>query len=172
MEIERKFLLNSLPDLKDAYCYRIEQAYVETDPVIRVRKRADINGDGSTGEAGYVLTLKSGGMMAHEEYEIALKKESYDRLCAKACGNVITKDRYVLSLSDGLKLELDIFHGAFEGLILAEIEFPSEEKARAFNPPSYVSEDVTFDGRFHNNRMSQMSSGEIKELIDSLPRLS
>ncbi len=171
MEIERKFLLSSLPELTQARCYRIEQAYVETDPVIRVRLRADISADGVFGKERYILTVKTGGLMAHEEFETDISKEAYERLCAKACGNVITKDRYVLPLEDDLKLELDIFHGAFEGLILGEVEFPSEEKARAYDPPSYIKEDVTMDGRFHNNRMSMMSSEEIEALLSSVHQL-
>ena len=172
MEIERKFLLSSLPDLSDAYSYRIEQAYVETDPVIRVRQRADIKEDGSLDQARYILTVKSGGLLAHEEFEIDLSKEAYERLLAKSCGNVITKDRHVLKLEEGLKLELDIFHGAFEGLVLAEVEFPDEKTAHDYTPPAYVREDVTMDGRFHNNKMSMMSSEEIAELLASLNRFS
>ncbi len=171
MEIERKFLLSSLPELEQAYCYRIEQAYVETDPVIRVRLRADISADGALGKERYILTVKTGGLMAHEEFETDISKEAYERLCAKACGNVITKDRYILPLEDDLKLELDIFHGAFEGLVLGEVEFPSEEKARDYTPPSYIKEDVTMDGRFHNNRMSMMSSEEIEALLSSVHQL-
>ena len=168
MEIERKFLLSSLPDLNKAYRYRIEQAYIETEPVIRVRQRADIMEDGSLDKARYILTVKTGGLMAHEEFETDISKEAYDRLLAKSCGNVITKDRHVLKLGDGLKLELDIFHGAFEGIVLAEIEFPDEKTAHDYTPPAYVREDVTMDGRFHNNRMSRMNSEEIADLIASL----
>ena len=168
MEIERKFLLNSLPELDGAYRYRIEQAYIETEPVIRVRQRADIKEDGSLDESRYILTVKTSGLMAHEEFETDISKEAYDRLLKKACGNVITKDRYVAGLGEGLKLELDIFHGAFEGLIMAEVEFPDEKTAHAFTPPAYVKEDVTMDGRFHNNRMSMMSDEEITALLNSL----
>ena len=131
----------------------------------------DISADGALGKERYILTVKTGGLMAHEEFETDISKEAYERLCAKACGNVITKDRYVLPLEDDLKLELDIFHGAFEGLILGEVEFPSEEKARDYTPPSYIKEDVTMDGRFHNNRMSMMSSEEIEALLSSVHQL-
>ena len=106
--------------------------------------------------------------MAHEEFETDISKEAYDRLLKKACGNVITKDRYVSGLGEGLKLELDIFHGAFEGLVMAEVEFPDEKTAQDYLPPAYVKEDVTMDGRFHNNRMSMMSDEEISALLNSL----
>ena len=42
MEIERKFTLKSLPDNLDSYpSLHIEQAYLSTNPVVRVRKEND-----------------------------------------------------------------------------------------------------------------------------------
>ena len=39
MEIERKYLIDTLPeDYQDYPCRHIEQAYLNTDPVIRIRK--------------------------------------------------------------------------------------------------------------------------------------
>ena len=52
-------------------------------------------------------------------------------------------------------IELDIFHGKFEGLILAEVEFPSLEEAKNFTPPEYFGEDVTFSTEYHNSTLSQ-----------------
>ena len=42
MEIERKFTVRSLPDDLDAYDHHmIEQAYLTTEPAIRVRREDD-----------------------------------------------------------------------------------------------------------------------------------
>lgn len=39
MEIERKFLVKKLPDNLEQYEYRqIEQAYLNTNPVVRIRR--------------------------------------------------------------------------------------------------------------------------------------
>lgn len=46
--------------------------------------------------------------------------------------------------NDHLTIELDVFEGHYDGLILAEVEFASEEEAKAFNPPAWFGEDVTF----------------------------
>ena len=63
MEIERKYLIDTLPeDYQDYPCRHIEQAYLNTDPVIRIRK--DNN--------KYELTYKSKGLMAREEYNLPL----------------------------------------------------------------------------------------------------
>ncbi len=161
MEIERKYLLDSIPfKLEDFPCNLIEQAYISTTPVIRIRKKE------FAGNTRYILTVKSSGLLKREEYELALTKDEYDSLILKASGNVITKKRYVIPLEDGLSLELDIFEGIFDGLVMGEIEFPNEEAANKYNPPEYLSREVTFDTHFHNSNMSNMSSEDISYVIN------
>lgn len=146
MEIERKFLIPSLPDDLSTYeHHHIEQGYLCTTPVVRVRKEDD----------HYYMTYKSKGMMVREEYNLPLTKESYEHLKPKADGIVISKTRYLIPYNDVLTIELDIFHDDYEGLWLAEVEFDSEEAANAFQPPAWFGEDVTFDGRYHNSAMSK-----------------
>ena len=147
MEIERKYLLKELPDLENYESHKIEQAYLCTGPVVRVRRE----------DEQYYMTYKGGGMMAREEYNLPLTKESYEHLKAKADGNVISKTRYLIPLEvQGLVAEVDVFEAPFAPLILAEVEFESEEQANAFVPPAWFGEDVTFDGRYHNSYMSKM----------------
>lgn len=161
MEIERKFLINTLPENLGSYtCFKMEQAYISTNPVIRVRQK-------STAEhcTKYILTVKSSGMLARHEYELEIDHNAYNNLLGKAEGNVISKFRYLIPLDNSLTLELDIFKGVFDGLIIGEIEFPDEETAKKYTPPEYLSEEVTFDTRFHNSTMSTMSAYEISELV-------
>ena len=167
MEIERKFLLHELPaDLESYPHYDIEQAYVTTNPVIRVRKKTTYSGDNR--ETKYILTVKSSGLLARQEFELAIDEDAYATLCKKADGNVISKTRYKIPLEQNLILELDIFKGLFDGLVMGEIEFPNEEFAKNYMPPSYVKEEVTYDTRFHNSTMSDMSKVEIETFIQSL----
>ena len=93
--------------------------------------------------------------MVREEYNLPLNKISYEHLLEKADGNILTKTRYEIPLNDHLTIELDIFHGKFKGLILAEVEFPSMEEAENFTPPEYFGEDVTFSTEYHNSTLSQ-----------------
>lgn len=82
MEIERKFLISELPDNLNNYkCREIEQGYLCTNPVIRVRKDND----------NYYLTYKGSGLMSREEYNLPLTKQSYEHLIKKSDGNIITK---------------------------------------------------------------------------------
>jgi len=99
MEIERKFLvdLSDLPfDPKDYPARKIEQAYLCTAPVVRIRRDND----------DFFLTYKSKGMMVREEYNLPLTKESYYHLLLKADGRIITKTRYVIPIENGLFVEL------------------------------------------------------------------
>lgn len=146
MEIERKFLIPVLPeDLKDYPCRRIEQAYLCTEPVVRIRRQDD----------EYILTYKSAGMMAREEYNLPLTKEAYGHLKEKADGIVLSKTRYLIPLPEGLTIELDVFDAPYETLRLAEVEFSSIEQAEAFVPPAWFGEDVTYSGKYHNSVLSR-----------------
>ncbi len=160
MEIERKFLLKKIPENLGQYdYYLIEQAYLCTDPVIRIRRQND----------KYYLTYKGSGLMSREEYNLPLNQEAYRHLLPKADGNVISKKRYLIPLSSSeinaeclsllngtpLIIELDEFAPPFSPLLLAEIEFPSEETANAFQMPDWFSEDVTNDIRYHNSSLSK-----------------
>lgn len=145
MEIERKYLIDSLPEhLNIIETHQIEQGYLSTEPVVRIRKDND----------SYFLTYKSKGLMVREEYNLPLTKESYEHLRKKADGILIKKTRSVIPLADGLKIELDVFHESLAPLILAEVEFPTKEAADAFLPPDWFGEDVTFSSKYHNSTLS------------------
>ena len=147
MEIERKFLIKKLPDNLTSYKARkIEQAYLCTDPVVRVRRDND----------DYYLTYKSKGMIVREEYNLPLTKEAYGHLLAKADGNIITKTRYEIPEKDNLTIELDVFEGKFDGLLLAEVEFASEEEALGYIPPEWFGVDVSNSTKYHNSTLSRL----------------
>lgn len=145
MEIERKFLISALPDDLDSYPHHdIEQAYLCTNPVVRIRRQDD----------DYILTYKSGGMMVREEYNLPLTKEAYAHLRAKADGYIITKTRYCIPY-ESHTIELDLFSGDLAPMILAEVEFETENQAVEFIPPAWFIKDVTTDGRYHNSYLSK-----------------
>lgn len=152
LEIERKYLVLKLPEtLKNYPCRIIEQGYLNTNPVIRIRRDNE----------KYELTYKSKGLMTREEYNLPLTKEAYEHLLLKIDGRLIRKRRYMLPLCDftenasGLMIELDVFEGDLAPLLLAEVEFPDEASANSFTPPAWFGEDVTFSGKYHNSYLSQ-----------------
>lgn len=146
MEIERKYLVKYLPDDLDTFEHRrIEQGYLCTDPVVRVRR------DGSN----YILTYKSKGFLSREEYNLPLTQESYQHLIKKADGRIITKERYNIPYHNDLTIELDVFSGELAPLVLAEVEFESEEDAFLFRAPEWFGEDVTYSSKYHNSTLSK-----------------
>lgn len=162
MEIERKFTIKTMPENYRKYpCHDIEQAYLNIDPVVRVRKE----------DEHYYLTYKGSGMLAREEYNLELNEKSYYHLRSKADGNVISKKRYLIPLESprfkkgssmppadyALTIELDIFGEPFSSLVMAEVEFGSKTAAESFIPPDWFGEDVTYNENYHNSNLSRWS---------------
>ena len=146
MEIERKYLVKRLPEQLSQYtCLEIEQAYLNREPVVRIRRQNE----------EYILTYKGSGMMIREEYNLPLDKASYEHLREKADGKIIKKKRYIIPIEGGLKVELDVFEGVHQGIVLAEVEFPDEAACYAFHPLDWFGEDVTMKEEYHNSNMSK-----------------
>jgi len=165
MEIERKYTIKKLPENLEQYPFHIiEQAYLNVNPVLRVRREDD----------EFYMTYKGQGMMAREEYNLPLNEESYYHLREKADGNIISKKRYLIPLHNPqfkeggnrppedytLTIELDVFDPPFAPLILAEVEFGSKEAADTFLPPDWFLEDVTYDPSYHNSYLSKQNVSE------------
>ncbi len=159
MEIERKFLIDKLPEDIEKYPFhKIEQAYLCTDPVVRVRREGE----------NFYLTYKGSGLMQREEYNLNLTAEGYRHLLAKADGNVISKTRYLIPLEHpgvipgtpeppdeySLMIELDVFDEPFAPLMMAEVEFGSVDAAQNFLPPDWFGRDVTYEPKYHNSHMA------------------
>ena len=144
MEIERRFLIAQIPDLSAYSGRRLEQSYISTDPVIRVRRDGD----------HYILTCKGKGLLAREEFELPLTPDAYERLQRKTEGNRIVKDRYRIPWG-GYVIELDIYAPPFAPLNVAEVEFPDEAAALAFTPPEWFGREITYDPAYTNAALSE-----------------
>jgi len=157
MEIEKKFLVKTLPSGLDQYAKKhIEQGYLCLSPVVRIRKSG----------SQYILTYKSlnnsagnsADVRINNELEAPLDEEGYKHLRAKTDGYIIEKTRYIIPLSDGHTGELDVFGGRLEGLYFIEVEFKDEEDAAGFVPPEWFGRNVSGDKRYANSYLSQCSN--------------
>lgn len=120
--------------------------------------------------------LRTEGSLAQEEYNLPLTPEAYEHLLEKADGVVITKRRYLIPLTAAdcaavpnasaeelrtwiaggeAKIELDVFEGAHDGLVIAEVEFPSEALATAWQPVTWFGREITGDRRYSNAALAQ-----------------
>lgn len=157
MEIERKFLIERIPvNLEQYEKKEIEQGYLCTKPVVRIRKSNE----------NYYLTYKSrlnmkketiDHTLSSEEVELPLTKEAYLHLREKVDNHLITKTRYMIPIEGDLIVELDVFHGCLEGLVFAEVEFASIDQAKSFTPPEWLGKDVTSDKRYKNNYLATIN---------------
>jgi adenylate cyclase len=145
MEVERKFRLRQPPDLSSSESDPIEQGYlaVSADGEVRLRRKGDKT----------LLTAKRGAGLSRGEAEVEISAEQFEALWPLTEGRRLRKRRHVLP-HDGLEIEVDVYQGGLEGLIVAEIEFDSEEQARGFEPPDWLGDDVTGDERFLNENLA------------------
>lgn len=159
MEIEKKFTIKHLPENLEQYtCIHMEQGYLCTKPVVRIRQAND----------QYILTYKGKtgikesqiGTKVSNEVELPLTQSAFLHLKEKIDGRMIEKDRYLIPLQDGLTAELDIFHGYLEGLHFAEVEFSSVEESQKFQSPEWFDEDVSLDIRYANHYLSKIERWE------------
>lgn len=142
-EIERKFLLKQLPDGLTSYPHEeIEQGYlaVERGGVqVRLRKKGAVR----------CLTYKRGNKSAREEREVRLSAEQFDALWPATEGRRLTKIRYDVPWKE-CTIEIDIYTGRHDGVVVAEVEFPDEKNCAEFVPPDWIGEDVTGKSRYSN----------------------
>ena len=147
MEIERKFLVKG--DFRqEAYASsHIVQGYLSVNRLnsVRVRIRDD---------KGYI-TVKgkstNGGLSRFEWEKEISAQEALDLLTLAEPGT-IDKTRHLVKNTDGVHTwEVDEFHGANEGLTMAEIELSSEDDT--FDKPEWLGEEVTGDPRYYNSSL-------------------
>ncbi len=150
MEIEKKYLVKTLPERLEEFPHsRLTQSYISRNPVIRLRKIETKQG------SSYMLTVKGEGLSVRQEFELPLTQEAYEALSHKTEGRILKKVRYRIPLKQGYTAELDRFEGELNGLVLVEVEFPTEAEMRAFVPPAWFGEDVSESKRYHNSVLSE-----------------
>ena len=167
-EIERKYAVNYLPkDLNITNIEDIEQAFIYRDinTVIRIRKIH--NRKKNCLECIY--TIKTKGDIEYDKnfekvaniYEIenSIQENDYNELIENKISNVIKKTRLVIPIEENLNVEMDVYYGYLEGLLTAEVEFPSEDIANAFQRPKWLGEEIGYK-ELSNLSLSKMTKEE------------
>ncbi len=142
-EIERKFLVKRFPGELEKFPHdEITQGYLATESggvQVRLRKR------GSVRSLTYKRSIRNG----REEREIRLSAEQFEALWPASAGRRLTKVRYEVPWKEHT-IEIDVYRGRHDGLIVAEVEFADEKSCTAFEPPDWLGEDVTGKTRYSN----------------------
>jgi adenylate cyclase len=142
-EIERKFLVPAVPSsLELGSGARLRQGYLAIDGAVEVRLRRS--------PTGSVLTLKAGRGLTRTEVEVDVTEADADDLWPTTEGRRIEKVRHRVGLDSGEVVEVDVYEGALQGLVTAEVEFPDAEAADAFTAPDWCGRDVTAEPGWSN----------------------
>ena len=144
-EIERKFLLEELPDgLPISSEDEIAQGYLAIgDDQVRLRKRGD----------RHLITVKRGHGMVRHEVEVPVAQESFEQLWPLTEGRRLEKTRLTTSVGEHTA-EIDLYQGPLAGLKTVEVEFDDQADAETFSPPSWFARELTGDGRYSNVRLA------------------
>ena len=151
MEIERKWMVQGWPE---GYPLRKEeemrQGYVSVRPTVRIREeKLLMSGDGAPVQDAFILCFKSKGRLSRKEIEFSIEEARFRELEDLIGLPLIPKLRRTYLLPDGHQLEVNhVDEGAPTEFWYAEVEFGSEDEARAFDPASvglgeYLTDDVT-----------------------------
>ncbi len=147
IEIERKFLvLGETWRGSVTKSSSMRQGYLSTNAKATVRVRI-------IDDSRAFLTLKgptNGISRAEFEYEVPL--EDGKALLEMARPNVVEKTRHIVP-HDGLDWEVDVFEGAHDGLVMAEVELSSVDQAVSL--PDWAGREVSQDDRYANASLSR-----------------
>lgn len=146
MEIERKYIVATVPDLTGVLSKDITQGYLAVDDTheVRIRKKGP----------DYKLTVKVGTGLRRQEHETALSEKQFNQLWPAVGGRTVNKVRYYLPND----ICIDIYSGHLARLVVAEIEFNTIEESSSFVPPDWFGPDVTLDIRFKNRALASAVS--------------
>ena len=141
VEIERKFLVDTIPSHQISRSKIVKQGYMVNDEhqVVRVRSM----------DNDHFLTIKSNSKgLSRLEFEYQIPKEDAMDMFEHLCGSgIIEKTRHYIETPNHT-WEIDEFHGRNQGLVVAEIELESEDEQ--FDIPEWIGEEVSDDPRYYN----------------------
>ena len=174
MEIERKFLVNDLNGINlEEYEYKKmaqDYLYIDKFSVVRIKRLDGLIRKIETAKGKkFKYTIKTAKVgISVNEIEREISEEDYAELRKQLNSkyNTIEKTRYIIPYMDNLKIELDVFHGIYEGVIFAEIEFSSEEQAYNTELPKWFGKEVS--SKITNSDMAFSNSKDVLKLIEDI----
>lgn len=132
-EIERKFLITTLPDISHLQSLEYERhfLYISSASELRIQRKGDL----------YELERKiSQEELIDQKYKFPVSKDEFEAL-KKLCTKGLSRTSYILEDIPGASLK--VYNTLYDGLIRAEVEFPTKEEAESFVPPKWFGKEIT-----------------------------
>ena len=164
MEIERKFLIKDINNLDlSKYQHKtIVQDYLYVDNFTAIRKRKISENNINK----YTYTIKTSKVgISVNEIEKDILEDEYNNLTLNPNYNTIEKERYIIPY-EKYNIELDVFKGVYQGIIFAEIEFPSEDLAYEVKLPSWFGSELS--SKITNSEMAVKPVNKILNILKNV----
>lgn len=156
MEIERKFLVKEMPDLSGITPIRYERYFLTITEGVEERIQ-------KTNER-YTYEKKVAVDELTRSTELKqITAQEFEELKAKS-GKAILRDSYLLSSGISIK----IYHGDYEGLVRAEVEFASTDEAKNYKPESWMGNEITDSPLGRDSKLLELDSRSVLRLIKVL----
>lgn len=154
MEIERKFLVSEMPDLSDVKPVHFERYYLTISDDIEERIQR------TNEKYSYEKKLAADNLSRSTEKK-EITQEEFEKLRDKS-SNAIIRDS--LSLSPAISIK--VYHGVYEGLVRAEVEFSSKAEADNYTPEAWMGQEITNSPLGRDSRLLQLDNDTFLKLIN------
>ena len=154
-EIERKFFVKNMPDLTGITPQQYERYFLERGNGKEIRiTRVD---------ATYKYESKTELSALERTRDVkTITKEEFDRLKGNSTDSIL-RTRYIISSQPNITIQ--VYHGRFEGLVRAEVEFDSEADAIAFKPLAWMGDEMTDLPIARDGKLIGLSDQEFKSFL-------
>lgn len=151
-EIERKWILSSLPDIgsQSSVPYERHFLFIGEGVEVRIQRKTD--------KFEFERKVESNDLTrVGEKFEIT--EAEFNHFKQYAVGS-IERESYIVK-----GVSVKVYKGKHSGLIRAEVEFNSEEDAERFKPLDWFGEEITDSPLGKDKKLSQLSSEEFNQLM-------
>ena len=157
-EIDRKFLIEEMPDLSDLECVVRTRYFLQRNDLIE-----EFIQD-SDGEYSYEIKTAISPHERTREKKV-LTKEEFELLQEKATRG-ITRESYILS-SESPRIIIKKYRGEYEGLVFAEVEFNTYEDSVSFEGLSWTGSEITDTPLGRDSQLLELDREHFLQILDT-----
>lgn len=156
MEIERKFLVKELPDLSGIPLIRYERYYllISGNTEERIQK--------TNNRFTFERKTRVDNLTRSTEIK-ELTETEFEEMKAGTRKSII-RDSYSLNPS----LSIKVYHGDYEGLVRAEVEFLSTDEAKNYTQEQWMGNEITNSPIGKDSSLLRLDASSVTEIIRQL----